>query len=281
MKSTIKLTLTIFAAVAVVFTSCKKSTLSPANNTADADMDLTVAVKQIGTAFYKSLGGQYGGAKAGDGIKTPHSGPATRGPRVNSTEPYCGYTIDTADNFDYYVNDTLRNVDSKYKFVYTCSANALDGYILTDSVTYTDRTAANLFLNKYFIGQNYIVNKAADDFSKVSMRGTLGNNFVEKVLDNNGNVTDTKSNHTEYVLSNILINTSSTGTGAVLSGSVTFNATLSEKITGVKTIHGAFTGSMTFLGNDLVNITVTYKGKTTTQKYHLDPVSGYLSEVYN
>lgn len=280
MRSTIKLALTVFAAAAVALTSCKKGNdASSSDNLPEVDMDATVAAKQIAQAFYSSLNGQYGGAKAADGIKAPNSSRPTRGPRVNSIEPYCGFTIDTTDNFDYTAGDTLKNVDSKYKFIYTCSVSVLDGYVLSDSVTYTDK--GTLFLNKYLIAQNYTVNKAANDYSVVNMRGTLGNNFVEKALNSTGAVTDTKNNHTEYVLNNIHISTSNTGTGAVLSGTVSFNATLSEKITGVKTIHGTFKGNMTFLGNNLVNIKLTYKGKTTTQKYYLDPYSGYLSEVYD
>lgn len=271
MKLTFKVTLTIFATVAIL-ASCKKNGLAPATS-ADGEIDVTTAAKQIGISFAKSFSGAYGGAKLGDGIKAPSNSKSSR-LRVNSTEPYCGYVIDTTDNFTYQVGDTTKNVDSKYKFIYTCSASTLDGYALTDSVTYTDK--GPLFLNKYLMAQNYIVNKAADDYSLVTMHGTLGNNFVEKVLNQSGAVTDTKNNHTEYTFTNVKVNTNGAG---IISGTVTFNASLSETVTGVKTFRGSFSGTMTFLGNNQATLVITYKGKT--QKYAFDLITYDQTPIFN
>lgn len=274
MRSTVKLTLTIFAVATVAITSCKKNSVAPATS-ADGEIDVTVAAKQIGVSFSKSFNGIYGGAKLSDGIKTP-SGIKSGRLKVNSIEPYCGYVIDTTDNFTYQVVDTTKNVDSKYKFIYTCSANTLDGYVLTDSVTYTDK--GPLFINKYLIAQNYIVNKAADDYSLVSMHGSMGNRFVEKVLNESGAVIDTKNNHTEYTFTDVKVNTNGLG---VVSGTVAFNASLSETVVGVKTktYRGSFSGTMTFLGNNQAILVITYKGKT--QKYTFDLITYDQTPIFN
>lgn len=272
MKSTLNLTLIVFSAAVVALTGCKKGAVSP---TADGELDITAVTKQIGTSFYKSFTGQYGGANIGDGITVPNNVKSTRGPRVNSIEPYCGYQIDTTDNVSYQAFDTLKNIDSKYKFIYTCSADNLDGYVLTDTVTYTDN--GPLFTNKYLIAQNYIVSKADAHYTMVSMKGTMGNNFVKKVLNAEGSVIDTKNNHTEYTLTNVKIKTAG-GSADISSGTVTFEASLSEE-TGGKTFSGNFSGSMTFLGNKKANIKITYKNKT--QKYSLDLATYDQTQIFD
>jgi len=181
MKRSLKISLVALASVFFVYTSCKKSatTSTPSNTSANTR---TIS-KQIACTFIKSLNGGYGGANIGDGIKAPSSPMATqKGPGVNSVTSYCGYTIDSALYFTGLVGDTARVVGSKYKFIYTCSNGALNGYILSDSITYTNN--GTLFNNKYLTGQNYAVNNFNADFSVVLIRGTLGTNYSVSTLNN-------------------------------------------------------------------------------------------------
>jgi hypothetical protein len=264
MRSSVKITLAVLSAVLLVTTSCKKSALAPVASNSSAN---TMAIsKQIATNLLKSLGGHYGGANISDGIKAPSGVVVTpKGQRVNGIDPYCGFTIDTTTNFDTQVGDTLKNVDSKYKFIYTCSTNALDGYVLSDTVTYTDKGA--LFLNKYIIGQNYIVNKASNDFSAVSMHGTLGTDIYLGVLNTSNQTTGYNKNNTQYVLSGLNINVAG-ATPDITVGTVTFNSHITYLEAG-KTVTGGYSGTLTFIGNHKAHMTVTYNGVTTTYLFNL------------
>ncbi|MCC8424530.1 hypothetical protein [Mucilaginibacter sp. UR6-11] len=265
MKASFKITLTTLAAVLLVYTGCKKVTEAPGGSN-NSPANTMAAGKQIAANLYKSITGRYGGVNIGDGIKAPSGVVSTpRGPRVNGIEPYCGFTIDTTLNLENQVGDTLKNVDSKYKFIYTCSSSALDGYFLSDSITYTDKGA--LFLNKWITGQNYIVNKSGSDFSTISMRGYIGTDFYLSTLNNSKAIIAYNRSVTQYVLNGLTINVAA-GSPDIIAGTVNFNANISYLEDG-NTVTGGFTGSIAFLGNHQAHITVIYNGETTVYAYNL------------
>jgi hypothetical protein len=272
MKRSIKIILAALICVPFVYTSCKKSaTPSAPSNTSANTMAIS---KQIAGNFIKSLNGGYGGAKIGDGIKAPSGFMSSqKGPRVNSVTPYCGYTIDTALNFTTLTGDTSKTVDSKYKFIYTCSNGTLDGYILSDSITYTD--SSPLFKNKYITGQNYSVNNASSDYSVVLMRGTLGTNYSVSTLNNSHLEIAYNKANTQYYLNALTVNVSGKSPD-ITGGSVDFNANITYLQDG-NTVTGGYSGSMQFLGNHIAKITLTYNGVTTVYSYNL--ITQYIGTI--
>jgi hypothetical protein len=265
MRSTLKITLAALSAVVLINASCQKTAVTPAKSNASAN---TLAIaKQIGINFYQSVTGQHGGANIGDGIKAP-SGvvPNPTSLRINgfTGEPYCGLTIDTTLNFDRQVGDTLKNVDSRYKFIYTCSTSALDGYVLSDSITYTDK--GPLFFNKWITGQNYIVTKSSADFSTVLMRGTIGTNYYTSTV-NGATTTAYNRALTQYSLNNLTVKVSGASPD-ITAGTATYNANITYLEDG-NTVTGGFTGSITFIGDHKARMVITYQGVTTTYSFDL------------
>ncbi|MGF7078662.1 hypothetical protein [Mucilaginibacter sp. UYCu711] len=268
MRSTFKFTLAALAAV-LIYSSCSKSVTEPAPS-ANKNSAQTLAIsKQIATNLYRSLTGGYGGANIGSGIKAPSAITAAPkgGRRVNAVTPYCGMTIDTTLYFDFMQHDTTTTVDSKYKFTYTCSTNSLDGYILSDSITYTDKTST--VFNRYITGQNYTVQNASADFSVVAMYGTIGTSFrTSNVNPSSHATTNYNYNDTKYSLNNLLVNVRGASPD-ITGGSVNFVSNITYLEVGGSPVTGGFSGTITFLGNHMAKMSVTYNGVTTLYSYNL------------
>jgi hypothetical protein len=266
MRSTVKITLAALTGLALIYSSCSKSVTGPAPSTKASANNTQAISKQIASNFVKALKGTYGGANIGDGIKAPNrKSTANKGPRINSVTPYCGFTIDTALYFTVLLGDTTKTVDSKYKFIYTCSAGSLDGYVLTDSITYTEK--GTLFLNKYLTAQNYIVNNISSDFSVVSLHGSIGTAYDTDVFDNAQTRVAYGYTHTQYYLNGLSINVAGSAPN-ITAGTVNFSSNIIYLENG-NTVTGGFAGSLTFLGNNMANMSVTYNGVTTLYSYNL------------
>jgi hypothetical protein len=267
MRSTFNFTLAALTAV-LIYSSCSKSVTEPAPSSNKNSAQTLAISKQIATNLYKSLTGGYGGANIGSGIKAPSAITAAPkgGRRVNAVTPYCGMTIDTTLYFDFMQHDTTTTVDSKYKFIYTCSTNSLDGYILSDSITYTDKTST--VFNRYTTGQNYTVVNASPNFSVVAMYGTIGTSFRTSNVNASHITTNYNYNDTKYVLNNLLVNVAGASLD-ITSGSVNFVSNITYLEVGGSPVTGGFSGTITFLGNHMAKMSVTYNGVTTLYSYNL------------
>jgi hypothetical protein len=276
MRSTLKITLAALTAV-LIYSGCSKSLNEPAPS-ANKNSAQTLAIsKQIATNLYKSLTGTYGGANIGSGIKAPSAITAAPkgGRRVNTVTPYCGMTIDTALYFDFLHTDTTTTVDSKYKFTYTCSSSALDGYTLSDSITYTDKSPT--VLNKYATGQNYTVINNSADFSVVSMWGTIGTSFRQSNINASSHATTNYNyNDTKYSLNNLQINVAGASPD-ITGGNATFVSNITYLEVGGTPVTGGFWGTITFLGDHKAKMTVNYNGVTTNYSYNL--TTGEVTEI--
>jgi hypothetical protein len=265
MRSTFKFTLAALSAV-LIYSGCSKSSLQPATNTNKNSAQTLAISKQIANNLYKSLTGVYGGANIGSGVKAPKA--ITAAPqgklRVNAV-PYCGMTIDTTLYFDFMQHDTTTTVDSRYKFTYTCSSSSLDGYILSDSITYTDKSPT--VFNKYATGQNYTVRNASADFSVVGMYGTIGTSYHTSNVSGSNVATNYNYNDTRYSLNNLLINISGPSPD-ITSGTVTFVSNITYLEVGGSPVTGGFTGTITFVGSHNATMSVTYNGTTTLYSYN-------------
>jgi hypothetical protein len=68
--------------------------------------------------------------------------------------------------------DTLYTYGGSFRFVYTCSEGAVNGYIVADSVYNTESLQPNLS-NSDAVDQNYTVAAVDPPFKVASMNGTL------------------------------------------------------------------------------------------------------------
>lgn len=266
MRLTFKIALAALTTV-LIYSSCSKSVTQPAPSSSKNSAQTLAISKQIATNLYRSLTGAYGGANIGNGVKAPSAITAAPkgGRRVNAVTPYCGMTIDTTLYFDFMQHDTTTTVDSKYKFTYTCSSSALDGYILSDSITYTDKSAT--VLNKYTTAQNYTVVNASPNFSVVAMYGTIGTSFRTSNVNTSHVTTNYNYNDTKYSLNNLLINISGASPD-ITGGTVNFVSNITYLEVGGSPVTGGFSGTITFLGNHMAKMSVTYNGVTTLYSYN-------------
>jgi hypothetical protein len=268
MRPILKFTIAALSAV-LIYSGCSKSSLQPATTNNNNSANTLAISKQIAANLYKSLTGTYGGANIGSGVKAPSAITAAPkgGLRVNSVTPYCGMTIDTTLYFDFVQHDTTTTtVDSHYKFTYTCSSSALDGYILSDSITYTDKSAS--VFDRYATGQNYTVRNISSDFSVVGMFGTIGTSYHRSTVNPSTHATVAYNyNDTKYYLNNLLVNISGV-TPDITGGNVTFSSNITYLEVGGTAITGGFFGTITFLGDHKATMSVTYKGETTLYSYN-------------
>jgi len=167
MKLTLRFIL-LLTAFAVVYSSCKKSeTIVVKSKTDYAALSGRIAVD-----LYKSITGQYGGANIKNGIKAPANIAGNKNVHSLSTlalSPLCGYTIDTSYNYNQTVADTSINFTGNFNFVYSCSADIPDGYIVRDSITNTYSGPG--FNTPYTVAQDYKVQALDKTYKRVSMNG--------------------------------------------------------------------------------------------------------------
>ncbi len=271
MKTSFKLTILALGTLALVYTGCKKSQVA-SNNSASA----SAFSKRIALSFYQSISGKYGAANINNGLKAPNSVGLKKGPIINGVDPYCGYIIDTTLNYTIPVGDTTKTVGSHYKFTYTCTNSTLDGYILSDSITYVD--AGTLFNNKYITGQNYTVKQIGANFGTVSMNGTIGTSFHTSTLNGSHAVTAYSNADTQYVLNGLVVNISN-GSADVTTGTTSFNSTYAylDQTTPAEGSVNVYTGTMVFLGNHTAKITLNWGNNTYVNLVNL--LTGELTAV--
>jgi len=262
MKHTRKLIL-VLAAAALTFIGCKKNSITPAAGTTDN----AALSKQIALSLFNSMSGQYGGASLINGTKA-QSGMSINpeGPRVTVLDPYCGYTIDTTINNTSVVADVSKSVYSHFKFIYTCSTHALDGYILSDSINNTDKGAH--FINQNTSSQNYVVNKYGSDFNVVSIRGTTGTSSHYTTF--NGSQTTIGYNYTDsqYTLNGLVVDLSSP-TANITSGTATFSSTIKNLGPTTPANGSTYTGTIEFSGNHTAKITLVTGGSSYANTINL------------
>ena len=156
---------------AIVFslTDCKKSTLSPLPATTDVH-NLDSLASQIVSGYMQSLNGKIGNININDGIKAPTKFTANnKGPVLFSTQPMCGYMIDTAYTTSIIAGDTTKLTSGNFNFIYTCSTNYLDGYKVKDSVEV--KQVATGFYTDYKYGEDLTVKALDNTYKLVSVAG--------------------------------------------------------------------------------------------------------------
>ncbi|BAU55929.1 hypothetical protein [Mucilaginibacter gotjawali] len=269
MKPVLKLTL-LFTALSVVYLSCKKNETTVVKS----KTDYAALSGRIAVDLYKSITGQYGGANVKNGIKAPVNLTGNKNALSFSTfamSPLCGFTIDTSYNYNQTATDTSINYTGNFHFVYTCSADIPDGYIVRDSITNTYSGAA--FNAPYTVAQDYKVQALDKTYKTVSMNGYNYSSHNYRVLK--GQVTlGFDYFYSGFKLLGLIVDVSGS-VPDVVSGTSTFynfeyNNLPGGPIDGVQT---ATTGTITFLGNHQAEIS------TGGKNYRVNLLTGIVTPL--
>jgi hypothetical protein len=260
MKRNFTRTLVVLAAAVLFIASCKKENKSAVTATAD----YKAMSSRLALSLYKGITGQYGGADVTKGITLP-SGinvSSHAGLRVNSTSSLCGFVIDTTFTTQTTPGDTATTQSGSFHFVYTCSKNTPDGYMVHDSLTTTE---GGKYGSQYIVSQNYTVQALDQTYKVVSMSGTM---FTFVGIYSPGAFYYLPS---EYKLNNLVVNFSS-GVADVTSGTATFRMFgYQQSATPFDDGHPIdATGTITFLGNHMATLTIrTSTGENGTYLVNL------------
>jgi hypothetical protein len=270
MKPAFKTVLALLVVVAFAYTACTKSQTSATNTTNTATLS-----KQLALGLYNSLSGKYGGANINDGIKVPASlSPYSKGPRINSVTPFCGYVIDTTYSNHTQSGDTSRVFGGHFKFTFGCSASILDSYLLSDTVTNTE--SSSTFNNVFSISQSYFVKALDATYKTSSVEGYINNSFHTSVLA--GAVTTQYHNlDSQYGLHNVKVDISS-GLADVTEGTANFYAQVAnlDPTTPPDGYFGSFSGTITFIGNHTAKVSITVGNDT--KAYTVNMLTGVVTE---
>ncbi|MDF2431726.1 MAG: hypothetical protein JWP44_1357 [Mucilaginibacter sp.] len=252
MKTNFTRIVAILFAVVIIYASCKKVANKPAlvQTTDYASLSSNIALNLV-----TSLNGKYGGTNIKDGIKMPSSlSPVHKSLVLYSPVPLCGYTIDTAFSTSSIAGDTAKTSTGNFNFIYTCTTNSVNGYIVKDSLVNTE--AGTTFSNMFMVAQHYTVVALDQTFKLFSINGSIQTAACKHVL----NATVVTSYHNLvgfYTLNNLQANITS-GVLDVTSGVATFNMTKTDMDTAdsptpASTIN---TGKIEFLGNHSAKLTI-------------------------
>jgi hypothetical protein len=252
MKHTFTRVACVLAMFVILFASCKKDTASnkPVQGINYAGLSSTIALNLI-----NSLNGKDGGQSISNGIKAPLSlTPQHKGPAIFSMTSACGFTIDTAWNYNATAADTAKTFAGNFKFIYTCSANSVNGYILHDSITNTENSAK--FSNTFIVSQNYTVVALDQTYKLVSMNGSI-QTVSKNIILNAGTIAGYHNLFAFYVLNGLQVNFAS-GAADITTGTATFTMIKGDLDPAGSQAASALTltGKIEFLGNHSARLTI-------------------------
>ncbi|MEO6980970.1 MAG: hypothetical protein ABI113_21420 [Mucilaginibacter sp.] len=250
-------TLFVLSAVVFLYASCKKQGVPSAGNTTKGAIDYKTLSSTIGTQFYKSITGQYGGADVNKGITSPYIAHAGGNNRVlNSIPALCGTVIDTTYNTKTGTNpiaDTIKTHFENLHFTFTCDAGKVNGYQVRDSLVNVANHSFFVF-DTYAITQYYAVKALDQTYKLVSMDGSL-RAFVET---RNIEAPSTMSTTSVYYLAGLKVNFAS-GAADITTGTTSFKTT--TKLYGPQTNYqeqvATYYGTIVYLGKHKAKVTFT------------------------
>jgi hypothetical protein len=242
----IKPLLAIMVCLMMVYTSCRKAENAPVPSAANAAVK-TIPQDTLGfhvaINLSKSLAGGFGGVNLMHSVDSlslaGHQGPHTG---YNSI-PLCGFFTDSLVSQDASQGDTVTHVGGNESFFFNCTNGQTAGYTAYDSLGTTRNTPKGLFQN-FYVKQAYTI-QCLD--SKHEFVGVNGDNYFYQLVNIDCACTGTTYADVEnsnYVLNNLKIDVCKQD---ILSGTATFKA---------YGYHWAITGTVTFLGNYLADMTI-------------------------
>jgi len=259
------------AVAAIFYSSCRKSEVKPVAKTA---ADTAAVNKQIALNLVQALNGSYGGTNINDGVKAQSNISTTHTDPIESRiVPLCGFIIDTTFSSKTTSKDTVKVFSGNFRFVYTCSTNRPDGYIVHDSLVYSG--TAPVFKNSFTVAQNYTVKATDSTYKHVVTDGSILSEVNNLVYHDGFSVGyDFVSNH--YQLHQLKMDIAGGKPADITSGTADFVSITSYLHYGQENYTESRTyGTITFLGNHQARLTITGTGKT----FMIDLLAGTVKAI--
>jgi len=256
-------------AVTIVFfyTACKKP---PAKTASAIDTSST----KIAINLMQGLSGAYGGANINDGVKAESNitDGQNHGAIVFKKVPLCGFTIDTTFNTKAKAADSAKTFFGNFKFIYTCSTDRPDGYIVHDSLV--SIATSTTFKNRFTAAQDYTVKALDSTYKLVSTKGSILS-ITDNAIYQDGFSVGYDYNYNSYTLSGLKIDFTK-GSADIITGVANFKSTTSYLHPGDKAATEVnYTGTITFLGNHKARLHINEKNKS----YTIDLLTGIATAI--
>jgi len=248
MKSQLKISFFVLAALVLVYAGCKKSSSKPA----DPQLTPSQVASQAALTISQSLFGGLGAFDLSAGFSAPSTLAVHQGGKVidDLSDPECGTIVDTTLTANVTSGDTSISINGTLKFSYACTNGVLSSFTTNDNVVIGFSGGSTKF--SYTVGENFTVTAVTPGSSttNISLNGSLNSNGSYQ-SGSSGSGTEIF----DYTLKSIII--AGDGSGTLLSGSAGFNTSG----TGPR---GAwsYTGTIVFQGNN--SAAVTINGTTYT-----------------
>jgi len=247
----------LLLAVVLCYSACKKTATKPASTSPISEQN---AAQQIAMSLSKSLTGQLGGANINDGAKAPYSIVAGKKTKtVNSLNPLCGYTIDTAYTHLVLPGDTTEWLSGKFHFVYNCSSSYVDGYTVYDSLKVENYSPT--FIDEYTNIQNYTFKATDSTYKSSTLNGSIVTSISHQGITPPKIQNQFTSVDCNYQLKGLLISNAS-GTTDITAGTATFTSAVEEVDgpVGTKGYFVNYAGSIQYIGNHEAKLIITGGG---------------------
>jgi hypothetical protein len=171
MKLNLRFALPILTAVAISYSSCRKTESKPSTTTTSTK-DVDVASSAIAKNLAQSLAGAFGGASIKDGVNPSATFSASPKLKIQSKNYNCGFFVDTSLNMVYTQGDSLKATKTGgVSYYFVCNDKKTIGYDLVDSLNTTGFGPGYTFT--YNIVQNYNVRGLNTNNSNFSLNGKL------------------------------------------------------------------------------------------------------------
>jgi hypothetical protein len=241
MKFSLKVALPLLAGVVVFYTSCNKTSNTPAAQTAGAD----VVSSEVAASLTQSLAGTYGGVNLNSGVTTPSV--INDNHTVNTPNSLCGFTADAPLDYDTNTGATRSHTTGRLIFYFNCINGQPAGYFANDSLKTIGTAPGYSFL--YDITQNYVIKSLNSKNTLLFVNGNL-KSFVDLNYSKPG--IKPTSDHTNYVLTGLTVDLSNNND--ITSGLATFVSTGSNN-------YGSwnYVGTIKYLGNHKADVTINGK----------------------
>lgn len=263
----------ILMATAVVFfyTACRKSETKPDAKTVSA---IDTSNTKIAFNLMQGLSGVYGGANINDGVKAESNitDGQSHGAIVFKKVPLCGFTIDTTFNTKAKSADSAKTFFGNFKFIYTCSTDRPDGYIVHDSLV--NVATSTRFKNSFTAAQHYTVKALDTTYKLVSTNGSILS-ITDNAIYQDGFSVGYDYNYNNYTLHGLKIDFTK-GSADIITGIAEFKTTTSYLHPGDKAVtEVSNTGTITFLGDHKARLHLNEKNKS----YNVNLLTGVVTVI--
>ncbi|TFF39746.1 hypothetical protein [Mucilaginibacter psychrotolerans] len=230
--------------IALVYTSCKKTSTDPSTKTVDAKTVTQEIALNIAQTFY----GDLGGFDFSDGLHPQVNAvrPGFKKIVINTVNPECGLKVDTTLSYNIGIDTTQLSISGRFKYATTCINNNISGLTFYDSLLVSMITPS--LAVKYRIGQDLAVTSLGpgNPNSELSFGGTMNMQVDLEVKTGTKAKANTVFN---YKLTSLIVDPADDG--QIKGGSAVFKTTGS-------TPQGKwdYTGTILFMGDNKVKITI-------------------------